>query len=184
MFFEQTISNKGDAVAIMTRNKIFIACILALFGLAQIGIIGCTKQEKNKITIQSSSGKVDIEKKGDNSIKVTDEKTGAVISAQEGISPADLSIKVYPNAQISKSDTSMKVEVPQGTLINVFFVVNDKPGKVVDFYSKEVKNVFTSKSADRVSIFGKTDAGNSITVVINEQGGHTKIYLQEMIPKK
>lgn len=168
----------------MNEKGFLMAAILISFGLAPVVFVGCSNKEENKVTINSPAGKVTIENKDTKFVKVTDQKTGAEISANVGIDPSEMSIKVYPNAQISKSDVSMKVGVPQGTLINAFFLVNDKLDKVVDFYSKEIKNPITSKSTASVSLLGKTTAGNDVTVVISAQENDTKIYIQEMKPKK
>jgi len=159
---------------------------LSMFFL--VGIIvfaGCGKKDNGKrITIKSPAGDVQIEKKGDDSAKVQDAKGGFEISAKKGISPAELGLKVYPNAQVDKSQGSMKVEVPHGTLVTGFFITKDKPAAVMAFYAKEIKSSYTASTQSGGTITGKTSQGNDVTINVKEQNGGTKIYMQEMKPKK
>ena len=165
------------------RHRIGGLSLLFLIGV--IGLAGCGKKDEGKkVTIKSPAGDVQIEKKGDDSVKVQDAKGGFEISATRGVSPAELSVKVYPNAQLDKSHGSMKVEVPQGTLVTGFFITNDKPAAVMAFYSKEIKSSYTANTPNGGTIIGKTPQGNDVTINIKEQDGGTKIYLQEMKPKK
>jgi hypothetical protein len=169
----------------MKNIKSPIAKLSALFLVGIIGLAGCGKKDDGKkITIKSPAGDVQIEKKGDDSIKVQDAKGGFEISAKAGVAPSELTVKAYPHAQIDKSQGSIKVETPQGTLVNAFFVTNDKPADVMAFYSKEIKSSYTANIESGGTIVGKTLQGNDITVNIKEQGGVTKIYVQEMKPKK
>jgi hypothetical protein len=156
-----------------------------LFLVGVIGLAGCGKKDDGKkITIKSTAGDVQIEKKGDDSIKVRDAKGGFEISAKTGIVPSELSVKIYPNARIDKSQGSMKVEVPQGILVTGFFITSDKPSAVMAFYAKEIKSSYTANIPNGGTIIGKTSQGNDVTINVKEQGDGTKIYMQEMRPKK
>jgi hypothetical protein len=169
----------------MNNDKSLIGKFSFLLLIGVIGLAGCSKKDEGKkITLKSPSGDVQIEKKGDDSIKVQDAKGGFQISAKTGAIPSELGLKIYPNAQVDKSQGSMKVEVPKGTLVTGFFLTKDKPAAVMAFYSKEIKSSYTANTPGGGTIIGKTPQGNDITINVKEQGGGTKIYLQEMIPKK
>jgi hypothetical protein len=169
----------------MKNNKSLIKQLSLLFLVGAIGLAGCSKKDDGKkITIKSPAGDVQIEKKGDDSVKVQDAKGGFEISAKTGVVPSELSVKIYPNAQVDKSQGSMKVEVPQGTVVTAFFITDDKPGDVMAFYSKEIKSSYTANTPGGGTIIGKTPQGNDVTINVKEQGGGTKIYMQEMRPKK
>jgi hypothetical protein len=169
----------------MKNNKSLIKQLSLLFLVGAIGLAGCSKKDDGKkITIKSPAGDVQIEKKGDDSVKVQDAKGGFEISAKTGVVPSELSVKIYPNAQVDKSQGSMKVEVPQGTVVTAFFITDDKPGNVMAFYSKEIKSSYTANTPGGGTIIGKTPQGNDVTINVKEQGGGTKIYMQEMRPKK
>jgi hypothetical protein len=169
----------------MKNNRSLIEKLSVLLLVGVIGLAGCSKKDDSKkITIKSPAGDVQIEKKGEDSIKVQDAKGGFEISAKTGVAPSELDVKIYPNAQVDKSQGSMKVEVPQGILVTGFFVTNDKPGEVMAFYSKEIKSSYTANIPGGGTIIGKTHQGNDVTINVKEQGGATKIYMQEMRPKK
>jgi len=169
----------------MKNNKSLIGKLSVLFLVGVISLAGCSKKDDGKkITIKSPAGDVQIEKKGDDSIKVQDAKGGFEISAKTGVVPSELSVKIYPNAQVDKSQGSMKVEVPQGIMVTGSFLTNDKPASVLAFYAKEIKSSITANTPDGGTIIGKTPQGSDVTIAVKEQGGGTKIYMQEMRPKK
>ena len=161
-----------------------IGRLSVLFLIGAIGFAGCGKKEEKKITIKSPAGEVSIEKKGDGSVRVQGAKGGFEISAKKEAPPAELTLKVYPNAQVDKSQGSMRVEVPQGIMVTGFFVTNDKPAAVMAFYAREIKSTYTANTSSGGTIIGKTSQGNNVTINVKEEGGGTKIYLQEMKPKK
>lgn len=169
----------------MKDNSRLIGSISLLLLVVVIGAAGCGKKNGGKkITIKSPDSDVQIEKKGDDSIKVQDAKGGIEISAKKGIVPAELSVKIYPNARVDKSQGSMKVEVPQGVLVTGFFITNAKPAAVMAFYAKEIKSSYTANTPNGGTIIGKTSQGNDVTISIKEQRDGTKIYVQEKKPKK
>ena len=169
----------------MKDDRRLIESLPLLFLVGIIVFAGCGKKDDGKkITIKSPAGNVQIEKKGDDSVKVQDAKGGFEISAKKGISPAELGLKVYPNAQVDKSQGSMKVEVPQGTLVTGFFTTKDKPAAVLAFYAKEIKSSYTASTPSGGTITGKTSQGNDATINVKEQDGGTKIYMQELKSKK
>jgi hypothetical protein len=156
-----------------------------LFLVGVVGLAGCGKKDDGKKnTIKSPAGDVRIEKKSDDSITVKDAMGNVEISAKTGIVPSELNVKIYPNAQVDKSQGSMKVEVPQGILVTGFFITNDKPAAVMTFYAKEIKSSYTANTPNGGTIIGKTSQGDDVTINVKEQGEGTKIYMQEMRPKK
>ncbi len=160
----------------------------SFFSIFLAGIIvfaGCSKKDDGKKNaIKSPSGDIQIEKKDGDSIKMRDAKGDFELSANKGISPAKLSVKLYPNAQVDKSQGSMRVESSQGTVVTGFFITKDKPAAVMAFYAKEIKSSYSASIQSGGTIIGKTSQGHDVTINVKAQDGSTRIYLQEMKPKK
>ncbi len=170
----------------MKNKKTLINKLSVLFLVGAICLAGCGKKDDGKnFTIKSPSGEVRIEKKGDNSFQVQDSK-GSInfTSKSAGIAQAELSVPIYPNAQVDKSKGSMKVESPEGVMVTGYFVTNDKPASVLAFYSKDVKSSYTVNTPNGGTIIGQTSKGNTINIIVEERGGATSIYLQEKQKKK
>ncbi len=52
------------------------------------------------------------------------------------------------------------------------------------FYAKEIKSSYTASTPSGGTIIGKTSQRNDVTINVKEHDGGTRIYIQEMKPKK
>ncbi len=112
------IATSLDYPIIMKDGRRLFESLSFLLLVGLVVLAGCGRKDGGeKITGKSPAGDVRVEKKADGSLRTQDVQGGSEISAKKGISPAELSIKVYPYAQVDKSQGSMKAEVPKGTLV-------------------------------------------------------------------
>jgi hypothetical protein len=163
-------------------KRIPLVVVFAVAGL--LAISGCSKSDDKKVTVKSPSGNVAVETKPDGSITITDSKGGGRITGNTGVTPADLTVKPYPNAKVDPSAGNMKVDMPEGSIVNLVFSTPDKAEKVFAFYSAEVKDATSMKANTGMTVVGKTAAGKNVTIAITEKDNATQIYIQEMTEKK
>lgn len=168
---------------IMKKKRTFSVGKAAVLAVAFCCCLSCVKGNERKVVVKSPSGSVNIERQDDGSVSIRNQKSGATVVTRAGVSPADLGVRVYPNAQPDNSQASMMVDTPRGTLLNAFYLSSGRPEDVIDFYAKEVSKSTMTRNGHGATILGKTAQGDDITVVITDKKTATRIYLQEIKPK-
>jgi hypothetical protein len=154
-------TSSGSALKII----LIIVGVFVLLGIAAAGIVGYGAWRVSRAVRMESNGE---------GVSVSTPGGTITTGRASSISESDLGAPVYPGA--ARSEGSMNIKSPSGSMITAIYTTNDPLSKVVEFYkSKLGPQASIMETGNGTMLTSGGDEKDKLLITITSDEGKTKI---------
>lgn len=147
------------------------------------GTVTSTEDASGKTTTEykGEEGELKVDTSQDRSTAEIKDDRGNVtnVEAGKGVDLAKAGIPLYPGAAIADEGRAAATATgAQASIAAGALTTSDPPGKVLDWYEKQLKSAQKITTPDGGMVMGKNAAGDSVIVTVAAEDGKTTIGVQ------